>query len=106
MTLRFRPDHAGYWLANTPVRSLVYNKIQQRHQDDPDHVDEVPVHLGGREGKVFLLAEIPMQSTEVTDGKEENADGNVGTMESGQGVKVGAVDIGAGTKAVRVIFVE
>src|ERR1044071_710756 len=64
-------------------------------QEQPDHVDEMPIPGGKFEAEVLLWSEMPRHGAEQTNDQEDRTDDDVGPVKSGCHEESGAVDVAA-----------
>src|SRR5262249_43211050 len=62
-------------------------------QEQPHHVDEVPVPGGELEAEMLFRIEVPGEGTDQTNDQEDAADDDVGAVEAGRHEEGGAVDV-------------
>ena len=62
-------------------------------QEQPDHINEVPVPVRGFEAKVLFDREMTGQCTEQTNGQEDGADDHVESMEAGGHEECRTIDV-------------
>src|SRR5262249_61847740 len=67
--------------------------IYAGEQEQPDHVDEVPVPSGEFEAEVLFRREVPGHGAKQADGQEDRADDYMCAVESGRHEEGGAIDI-------------
>src|SRR5579884_3057491 len=69
-------------------------QVNGAENDDPDAVNEVPVHFGGFDGKVLLLSEVSAHCTHENDNQKDQANRDMQAVEAGQREKGRAKDAG------------
>src|SRR5579883_3607044 len=89
--------------ACSSLRELAEEQGQQidgAENDDPDAVNEVPVHFGGFDGKMLLLSEVAAHCTHENDNQKDQANRDMQAVEAGQREKGRAEDAGLGREIV------
>ena len=66
------------------MASSVADEVDNREDDDPDHIDEVPVQAGDLAGHRLLRPEPSLRREPGHRQQVEHADGDVGTVEAGE----------------------
>src|SRR5687768_4265159 len=66
--------------------------VDREEQEEPDHVDEMPVPRRRLEAEMLLGSEIALQRTDEADEQEDRADKDVEAVEAGRHEEGGAVD--------------
>ena len=79
--------------------------INARKQEDPDHVDEMPVPRGKFETEMLSGSEVSKIGTDQADDQERRSYYDVGTVESGGHKEGGTVDVAAEIERCVAIFV-
>src|SRR6266545_608123 len=69
--------------------------IDAREQEEPNHVDEMPVPGGGLEAEMLRRLEMTGERAEQADGQEDGADDDMKAMEAGRHEEGRAVDVAA-----------
>jgi len=87
------------------VRRARSPDIYTGEQEQPDHVDEVPVPSGEFEAEVLFRREVPGHRTKQADGQEDRADDYMCAVESGRHEEGGTIDISSEVKMGMRVFV-
>src|SRR5687768_12897227 len=78
--------------------------VDAGEEEQPDHVDEMPVPGGGLEAEMLFRPEMALQRADQADGQEDGADDDVGAVEAGRHEEGGAVDVAGKVERRRRIF--
>src|SRR4029078_1670482 len=79
--------------------------IDAGEQEQPDHVDEMPVPSGGLEAEMMLHGERATDSTDQTHREEDGADDNVKAVEARRHEEGRAVDVMREAEAGMSVFI-
>src|SRR4029079_18039615 len=79
--------------------------IDAGEQEQPDHVDEMPVPSGGLEAEMMLHGERATDSTDQTHSEEDGADDNVEAVEARRHEEGRAVDVMREAEAGMSVFI-
>src|SRR5688500_3020353 len=80
--------------------------VDAGEEEEPDHVDEMPVPGGGLEAEMLLRGEVALHRADQADGQEDRADDNVEAVEAGRHEEGGAVDAAAEREGGVGVFVS
>ncbi len=90
----------SFFVAGLFAASLQHQRgqVDQRENDDPHDINEVPVHLGGLDREMVFGGEIAAHRADQTDQQEDRADRHVQAVEARQREEGRAKDGGLGGK--------
>src|SRR3954463_14536882 len=89
----------GMFAARTP-------DIDAGEQEQPDHVDEVPIPGSEFEAEMLRRRELALVGTDQADGEEDGADEDMRAMEAGRHEECGAVDVAFEAEGGVAVFVS
>src|ERR671910_117033 len=79
--------------------------IDAGEQEQPDHVDEVPVPSGGLEAEMLLRREVALHRPDQTHGEKDGADDHMETVEAGRHEKRRTVNVVGEAEAGMRVFI-
>src|SRR5438309_9519848 len=87
-------ENASWWVAELTTTSLhARDQVHHREDDDPDHVDEVPVQTDQLDGLGFVVPQLALRRQDEQREQHEDADGDVGTVEPGEHEETAAEEV-------------
>ena len=84
---------ASHGLSGRPRVAAIAPHVDRGEEEQPHHVDEVPVPGGELEAEMLLRREMAEIDPEEADGEEDRADDHVGAVEAGRHEEGRAVDV-------------